>query len=121
MEFVTIFLILTSIFSFSLGSIIISIIFILSLKNFASERLRKILIFQVVALILFATYFILQIFGIIFEEIEKNYIFALSQSILLILAIVSLTYTSFLLYELSLEIGFESPKNKEKVRKVFRS
>lgn len=121
MEFVTIFLILTSIFSFSLGSIIVSVIFILSLKNFASERLKKILIFQVMSLILFATYFILQILGIIFSEIEKNYLFVFSHSIILIFAVSSLIYTSLLLYILSLEIGFESPKNKEKVRKVFRS
>ncbi|MEM5828457.1 MAG: hypothetical protein QW197_03095 [Candidatus Aenigmatarchaeota archaeon] len=121
MDFNIVFLILTSILSFSIGGILVSVIFILSSRHFASDRFRKILIFQVISLIFLTSYFFLQIFSFIFPEFNNNMLVIVFKALTLILTVVFLIYTSTLLYELSIEIGFGSPKNKEKIKKILQS
>ncbi|MEM5833969.1 MAG: hypothetical protein QXH68_01045 [Candidatus Aenigmatarchaeota archaeon] len=114
------YLILLSILSLIIGALESLILFIFSSNYFISKEMRKILKNLFLSIFFILLYFISNILSLFFYETQISLYVALFQTIFAIIGISFLIYTSILIYNFALELGFQSPKNKRKIERFLK-
>lgn len=118
-DILTVYLVLIGVFSIIIGGLESLILFFLSSKLFISPEIKRIWKNLFLSLFFLFVYFFSYFFSILFPEIQKNFYVVLFQLLLSILSIFFLLYTSLLVYNFALELGFHSPKMKRKLKKFL--
>lgn len=115
-DFLLTYLLLIGTFSIIIGGIITLFFLFISFQFFISEEIKKILKSLALSIFFLSLYFFSYILELFFPLSSKNLIITFFQTILIVLNLFFLIYSSLLIYRLSIEIGFSSPKNKRKIK-----
>lgn len=119
MEILHIYLILIGIFSIIIGVSISLFFLFLSTSFFISEDIRKIFKNLSISMFFLFLYFTSFLLNLIFPDLQKNLVVIFLQTLFIFLSLSLLIYSSILLYNFAIELGFASPKNKRKIKKII--
>lgn len=106
------------IFGIIIGSLITAIFLFFSSRYFITKELKRIFRFLSFSVFFLFLYFFSYIYSLFFD-LQKNIVIIVFQVIFIILNLTFLIYSSILIYNISLDLGFASPKNVKKIKRFM--